>query len=250
MAFEEEQKVGAPEWITTFSDMVSLLVTFFILIFTFSSIEAYDVFTFKQNILGTRGTVQQRAGSSAVAPPSNDAMFAKDVEHGARSPHTRPPDRLPVDLEEMGQKLTEGRIELDPKDVRDGISIRFDDRGAFAPGSTSVSPVLRAALEELADVMQHYPHRLVIEGFTDSEFKPSPRFPTAEALSCARARAAAEVLLESSTLARERLQVAGLATARPLNAGRTPLERTVNRRVEVRILALSAEAAVELERAR
>ena len=36
---------GAPPWITTFVDMVSLLVTFFILLFTFSSIREYDSVT-------------------------------------------------------------------------------------------------------------------------------------------------------------------------------------------------------------
>ena len=42
MAIEEDPGVeGAPEWITTFVDMISLLVTFFILLYTFSSIEEF-----------------------------------------------------------------------------------------------------------------------------------------------------------------------------------------------------------------
>ena len=35
----EEAKEGAPEWMVTFADMMSLLLTFFVLLLSFSSIE-------------------------------------------------------------------------------------------------------------------------------------------------------------------------------------------------------------------
>lgn len=250
MAIEEDPGVeGAPKWITTFVDMVSLLVTFFILLYTFSSIEEFETFTFPENILGTRGLIENDGGSSMVDPPEHDVMSAIDIARGATVPHSRPPQELPGNLEEMGQKLTESHIEFDPKRVTDGLVIRFGAAASFRPGSVEVNAVLHRALGELARTMEHYPHLLVVEGFTDSEFKPSPAYRTPEGLGCARAAAAASVMLEESELSPKLLQIAGLGMQRPLNGNDSPTERTANRRVEIRIVALdeSRAGAVELE---
>ena len=244
MAYQEDPGIeGAPEWITTFVDMISLLVTFFILLFTFSSIEEFDVFKVPKNLIGSRGIMESRGGDTAADPPDYDIMSAMDVARGARIPHVRSQDSLAENLEEMGQKLTAAHLEFDPTASLDGIVIQFGAAAAFRPGSTGVSPTLRKSLAELGRTMEDYPNRVVIEGFTDSEFKPTARFPTAEALSCARAMAAAEAMLEGTGLASELVQIAGLGMARPLNANRTPSARTANRRVEVRILSLDRQRA-------
>ena len=166
MAIEVDEGIeGAPPWITTFVDMISLLVTFFILLFTFSSIEEYDTFTFKQDILGTRGTIESQRGPNAIDPPKEDVMSAMDVARGAAIPHSRPPEMLSENLEEMGQKLTDEHIEFDAKKVQDGIVLRFGPAASFKPGSAQVNAVLEQALVELAGVMQYYPAPARRRGF-------------------------------------------------------------------------------------
>jgi flagellar motor protein MotB len=98
-------------------------------------------------------------------------------------------------------------------------------------------------------VLENYDYRIVVEGFTDGAFKPSPSFPTAEALSLARAGAAADVLTGSSSLSPMLVQVAGLGARRPRSGNATAAERTANRRVEIRIQSLSRQrkAALEVE---
>ena len=58
---------GAPPWITTFVDMVSLLVTFFILLYTFSSIREFDTFTYPKNIMSTSGVIDGSASDTIEA---------------------------------------------------------------------------------------------------------------------------------------------------------------------------------------
>jgi len=241
---EEEEMEGAPEWITTFVDMISLLVTFFILLFTFSSIDMYESFSFATNITGTRGIFDNK-GHSQIEPPDNDFMKAMDIRRGAEVPHARPADKLPESLETMGQKLTEDDIEFNPLDTADGLVIRFDENTAFRPGSAEVSPQLRKALTQLGEVMENYPQMMVLEGHTDSHFSPSPRYPNAEALSCARASAAAQVIIETTEMSPERLQITGFGSRAPLNNNATPSERTANRRVEVRILSMDEQRALD-----
>ena len=57
---KKEKKVDsgpppAPEWVVTFTDMISLLVTFFVLLMTFSSLHAYDVLQIDAWFDGNRG---------------------------------------------------------------------------------------------------------------------------------------------------------------------------------------------------
>lgn len=237
---------GAPPWITTFVDMISLLVTFFILLFTFSSIREYDAFTFRSNITGTAGTFEGEAKTDMEAP-ADDLMMAYDLERGSRVPHSRPTDQLLENIEEMGQKLTQEHIQFDPQHIGNGLTIRFGERAGFSPGSTRVNSVLARALGEFGRTMQHYTLTIVVEGFTDSAFKPTPRYPTAEALSLARAREAAEVMLKGSGLPAELVQIAGLGTRRRRSdlAQDTAMGRRADRRVEVRIVALdSARASI------
>ena len=234
---------GAPPWITTFVDMVSLLVTFFILLFTFSAIQDFEVFTLPQQLVGTPG-LSKKSGDTIDAPEV-DVMQAMDNARGARNPHSRPKDQLSENLEEMGQKMTEEHLELDASNVADGLRITFDERGAFAPGSAVVNPVLAKSLREFGGVMEHYRHMVVVEGFTDSQFKPTSRYPSAESLSLARAAAAAKVILESSNTSAHLLQVSGMGASGG-EPSETSLDRRRKRRVEVRILSLSKARAAAI----
>jgi len=61
---EEEEEAGAPEWMVTYSDSITLLVTFFVLLLTFSSIEAEDFSNMASAIVGW--------GKTGVMDPSRN----------------------------------------------------------------------------------------------------------------------------------------------------------------------------------
>lgn len=244
---EEEEGGGAPEWIVTFSDMISLLVTFFVMLMSFSTMEKRQ----EMVVVGAfekpkRGVIETVKRPDAVPPPAKDRMSSVHPVRGARNPHSRPDEALTENLEEMGQKPTDEHLAMDFSQMADGLQLGFDQRGNFAPGSAEVSPMLRKSLAELGRIMQHYGHLVVVEGFTDSAFVPTPTYPTPEALSAARAAAAAQVMIEESGLTPSMVQIAGLGASRPLGKADTAVGRSKDRRVEVRIVALSKHRAAHL----
>jgi len=243
---------GAPEWIVTFTDMISLLVTFFVLLMTFSSIEDFDRLKVDGWLGSTRGVLRNVGGHLAREAALDDIVAATDILRGADVPHTRPPEALQENIEEMGQRETEDHLPYDFNDIADGLQIRFGDDCAFAPGSTEVNEELRRSLGELARILQHYPHLVVVEGYTDAAFRPTPRWPTAEALSVGRARAAVRTMLAESELSPRLLQLAGRGTESPRADDATPEGRRSNRRVEVRVISLSRARVdfIEAERER
>ncbi len=245
---EEEVPAGAPEWIVTFSDMISLLVTFFVMLMSFSTMEEKEEMVVTAAFSNAnRGAVRNLKGHSAQEPPKDDWMQATHPLRGALKPHVRPSEELEENVEEMGQKATDEHVELDFSQSLDGLQISFGREASFAPGSVVVTPHLRQSLVELGRVLENYAHMVVVEGFTDSEFRRTPEFATPEALSSARAGAAAEIMVGASNLGTDVVQIAGLGTMRPRKPNDTAINRTANRRVEVRILSLSKARAQKLE---
>jgi chemotaxis protein MotB len=237
---------GAPEWVVTFTDMISLLVTFFVLLMTFSSLSEYDLLRVSAFLSGTRGILES-SGHTLIKNPQDDYLAAIDIERGALKPHSRPAEELPENLAEMGQRLTEDRLEVRLEDVADGLVIEFGARASFSPGSAQVTPDLEQSLVELGDVLGVYPHMVVVEGFTDTAFKPTAAYPTADALAFARASNAARVLVASTGLDANQVQVAGLGQDHPRADESTAEGRQRNRRVEVRVISLSTTRAAHLE---
>jgi len=240
---------GAPLWITTFVDMVSLLVTFFILLYTFSSVREFDTFTYPKNIVSTSGIFKGES-SDTIDAPADDLMLGMDLKRGSRKRHTRPVNELRESMEDMGQALTEEHIPVDLRRVGDGMQVGFPSHAGFAPGESTANLALEKALVELADTMQYYPLMIVVEGHTDDAFVPSPRYPDADALSIARARSAADILARQGGFDPSLIMLEAHADRRPRNPeASSPRERTVNRRVEVRIVSMSkdriASAALE-----
>ena len=244
----EEPPAGAPEWIVTFSDMVSLLVTFFVMLMSFSTMDQREAMVVLEAFAESRGgIVENEAGHSAVEPPAQDRMSAVHPARGADRPHARPDEALAESLVEMGQRDDDEHLAIDLSQVVDGLLIRFGPEAGFAPGSAEVRPALRRSLGELGRTLAPYGHLVVVEGFTDAAFAPTPQHPSPEALSAARAAAAAQAMLEASSLDPVRVQIAGLGAARPLAPDDTAGERSMNRRVEVRVLSLSKSRAARAE---
>lgn len=248
---EPKPSEGAPDWIVTFADMISLLVTFFILLLTFSSMEADEAFQVQGKMEGTTGTLAHSKGSSAITPPKMDVMLAMDAARGAQSPHSRPTEELLDQVaSKEGQRKTDEHQEVNLSAARDGLAIGYDDRASFQPGSVELSAYLKKSLAELGRVVEHYPQVLLIEGHTDDQFKPSAKYPTAAALSLGRAQAAAEHLLENSNLSRTQVQFSAHGANHPKAPNDTPEGRRTNRRIELRILSLSQARAASLKEER
>jgi chemotaxis protein MotB len=243
----DEAPLGAPEWVVTFTDMISLLVTFFVLLMTFSSLDSRDLLKIDSWLSRSASVLNEEEGSMVQETLDVDQITATDLLRGARQPHSRPREELLDNLEEMGRKLTKDHLRVDLSQHIDGLILEFNEDAAFAPGSTVVTPELEKSLREAALVLQHYPFMVVVEGTADGEFRATSKYPTPEAISCARASAAAAVMLGYGGLQPEVVQIAGLGDTAPRGDDETAEGRRANRRVRVRVLSLSKMRAGHLE---
>jgi len=222
-----EEHAHSESWLVSYCDMISLLVTFFLMMMTFSTNQTADVREVGVGLLKGRGGIWNTKLYFPVhedVDPQTVGAIARDVA-----------------------KLSEDQKDGSRSNVReqtDGFSMSFDLASSFAPGSAVPTAALVKNLKTLGGFLQRYTQLVVIEGFTDDRFQPTPEFPDAESISIARAQAAAKALLEGSTISPEQVQIAGLGPIRPRAQNDTPLGRTSNRRIEVRILSLASQQLV------
>lgn len=222
-----EEHSHSESWLVSYCDMISLLVTFFLMMMTFSTKESADVREVGVGLLRGRGGIWNTKLYFPVheeVDPQTVSAIARDVA-----------------------KLSEDQKDGSRSNVReqtDGFSMSFDLASSFAPGSAVPTAALVQNLRTLGSFLQRYTQLVVLEGFTDDRFQPTPDFPDAQAISVARAQAAAKVLLENSMISPEQVQISGLGPLRPRALNDTPLGRTSNRRIEVRILSLASQQVV------
>ncbi|PCI27926.1 MAG: hypothetical protein COB67_07475 [SAR324 cluster bacterium] len=210
MAIEEECECNCGEerveWIYTYGDMVTLLMIFFILLWSMSSTE-----TQKFNAV---------AASFKGGPPASPFQFSG----------------LPTFMESIESSLKKSEIaEVTDITVDDrGITVSFSDSVMFRRGSGKPTTAGEEIIEQFSKILHAIPNRVIIEGHTDDIPVSSAQYPSNWELSGARSASIAR-LLEQFGIRRHRMEIAGYASTRPKVANDTDELRGLNRRIDILI---------------
>lgn len=227
---EDEVEKGAPAWMATFSDLATLLLTFFVLLLSFAEM---DVQAFKTML----GSVKDAFGVQKETPGSYQAVSAQAVSLDVVE---NPPigHRLTETEADAVAKLQRIIQQLDLQDDVDvfltnrGVSVRLKDRLLFATASDDLADEALPLLDRIGELADEFPGGLSIEGHTDDRPIQSSRFPSNWELSSARATAALRYLQETTELGVDTLRVVGFADTKPVVEGDDEEARAKNRRVE------------------
>lgn len=110
--------------------------------------------------------------------------------------------------------------------------------GLFESGSVTINSNYFSVIKKIADVVQRYGKGAVVSGHTDNVPIRTARFPSNWHLSVDRARSVASYL-QSALASNRAIDVQGLGDAEPIADNNTPEGRSLNRRVEIKILLTS-----------
>jgi chemotaxis protein MotB len=237
----EPEPPGAPEWVVTFTDMISLLVTFFVLLMTFSSMREYDLIKVRGILQMGRGVIEDQDGDRTVRAPEDDVMSNTDPLTGSQNPSVRTHDE---ESSETVRTQREQEKLRDLADIADGILVQWGAEASFAAGSTRPNRTLHEALLDVAQTLLPYEHAIVVEGHAAPDHVASPLYPDAFSISLARAEACMRILVDEGGIDPARVQVAAYSATRAKALNDTPAGRNHNRRVELRLLSLPRDRAI------
>ncbi|HON12636.1 MAG TPA: flagellar motor protein MotB [Treponema sp.] len=233
---ESEGGGGAPEWIVTYSDMVTLLLTFFAALFNVSEVDEVQL---QQMIssLNNIGMGAMEGGATLTAGRNadlgNTIMSLPSSEKG-RSLSTAKKKATSLFAPEV--KSNKIRVTVDER----GLVISLASDAFFAPASARVN------IEETRDILlrlgallnseELQKRKFRIEGHTDSSpVDPNGPWPSNWELSTARSINVLKYLTDIG-VEEKRFQVAGFADTVPIASNDTPEGRAYNRRVDIVIL--------------
>jgi chemotaxis protein MotB len=220
----------------TFSDVISLLVTFFVLILTFSTMEILEFQKLAGALRGGFGIMSAEFESNRGALFRKDALRTDRIRaKGATEPFMRDMEDMRRDIEDMmvKEKLDQ---ELRIDEIEGGLRIRIDGDRIFDPNSDRIRPDFDWVVEELGEIMGYYPNHIVVEGHTDDTFTGSSRFPKGYELAGRMSQAVADALIEAGSMLPERVGTASYGATRPIVSNANPRGRARNRRVDILIL--------------
>jgi chemotaxis protein MotB len=222
-------------WMVTFSDLITLLLTFFVLLLSMSSMDTKIVKTFFTIFKGATGPLElsEQGEVSAIR------HVVEQLRDTMVSPAELDSDTLRGLLfkyqSEEGQPLR-GRMTGDDLEVvesRRGVRLRFKDRVFFDAGSAELRAEALPVLERLGEVVRHSRFRVSVEGHTDNAAIHTARFPSNWELSLARAVEVVSFVSQEGNLSANRFRVGGFGPSRPLVPNSTAENRQRNRRIEI-----------------
>ncbi|QJA06929.1 OmpA family protein [Thermosulfurimonas marina] len=229
MAKEEPEKCkcegGAPQWMTTFSDLMSLLMCFFVLLLSFSEM---DVAKFKEVAGSLREAFGVQREEVVFQTPKGLDIVSREFE--ARFTVEELLERLKAAVK---LELIKGQIQIES--LEDRVVLRLNNRLVFPPGSAELTPQAKHVLDALGQVFKLFDGEIVVAGHTD-DTPPRGRFRSNWELSAARAVAVVEYLLKKGYVYPEQISAVGYGPSRPLYPNDTPEHRQANRRVEIILL--------------
>jgi chemotaxis protein MotB len=210
---------GAPLWMTTYSDMVTLLLTFFVLLLSFSTVEkkkfeeALVSIKDAMGILEKQMSVVQKPVDKIVSP---QIRFENSVERAVKN------------LQEIPELRDEISFEKDDE----GVHVRISNPLLFNSGEAELRTSSRSVLDTVGSVLAENIYKIVIEGHTDNVPINNDDYHSNWELSAARAVSLVEYFIGSG-MAPHRFQAVAYGEYQPLAENTTNEGRATNRRVEI-----------------
>lgn len=222
MAEEEDDAPTAPFWLITYSDMVTLLLTFFVMIVAMSEIKKENLMEALSYFSG-RTSVFNNSQPIPVVPQKTAEDAAKDRAEKVESL-----------IEFVEGEALQDKVEINYKE--ESIHIVITDSVMFSSGSSALQETAERVLNLVAAVTQDTTESISVIGHTDDRPIRTSQYPSNWELSAARAASVVRFLLvQDNSLPPNRYQAIGKGQYDPVDTNDTPEGRARNRRIELLI---------------
>jgi chemotaxis protein MotB len=226
----EDEHENLERWLITYADLITLLLAFFIMMYTFSKQDAqkYEEVSHSLRTIFKGGSGVLKAGSG-----TGSSLINPFVKAGAGGEIKK---ELEDQVSAMADTLDEGHTISVLADER-GIVIRVTDRTFFDPGKAELKDTARDALRKIAPILEKSKSQVRIEGHTDNVPINTSEFKSNWELSTRRATEVVRYLIERYNFPPDRICASGYAEYRPVAANDTSVNRALNRRIEIVLMS-------------
>ena len=264
---EDTPPAGAPAWMATFSDLMNLLLCFFVMLFAMSSIEeaklqefvaamnnTFSVFDGGASAIGDGFLISNGVSQlneldqyiNSTGKTADSETDGEDFNEFEMSPEAMEEILQDQMLQENEERVEEMEEALRENDIADEVEVSFTAQYVkltmnggllFDSGSAQLKDEAKLIIDKVGLMLERYGNggSIEIEGHTDNVPMKSAQYPSNEELSSARALSVFYYLLDTTSLDPINLKHAGMGERVPIADNATPEGRSRNRRVEILI---------------
>ncbi len=227
---EEEKKEkpvleepSAPFWMVTYGDMVTLLMVFFILILSFSTIQLEKFKGAMSSMKGALGVLPENISTYKKSNPNYE-----DFETKQRQDIIETMNEVEEVLEKMGLSAN-----VDLEFTGEGVMVRMGDDLLFDSGKALIKNAATPVLDIVLQAFKGKFKDIYVEGHTDNVPISSAKYPSNWELSAGRSMSVIKYLNRKGKIPPRQLAAVGHGEHRPLVNNNTRANRAKNRRVEI-----------------
>jgi len=223
--FDEDEDLG--RWLLTYADLITLLLAFFIVMYSMSQLDAKRFGKVTEALQGAL-----RGGDSVMRSKDSDNT---KTGHGL----------LNIGNLRMIQKYVEEKFKtLGKRDVIEtelterGLVVHIMDQALFNEGSANLQSKARTILDLISETITLLPNHIRVEGHTDDKPINTPVYPSNWELSSARATEVVRYFTNNHAIPPHKISALGYGEYRPVMPNNSIENRARNRRVDIVILTM------------
>lgn len=259
-----KQNKGAPKWMVTYSDLVTLVLVFFILLFSMSQIDLVKfesitesfqsraILDFlpsavpSENISGDNGLDVGGPTTDEEDDESKDDV-AEEIDVDGLIDHLeeweKKADALAKLMENVEAFLQEESLGdvISATRTEEGVILVLQDSILFESAEAQILDSGRPFLDEVGHLLKGISNNVRVEGHTDNRPISTYRYPSNWELSGARAGSVVRYFIEEHDIDESRFLIAGYGDTRPVVENKGPKDWSKNRRVEIVIFDTNYE---------
>ncbi len=224
---DEAEHENLERWLLTYSDLITLLLAFFIIMYSMSKVDTAKferVSRALQSVLRGNSQAILLGNASLLEENSGDG----GIGSGDLKVLKRSFDKM------LADQGLEGKITATLE--KRGLVIRIAESTFFDLGSADLMPQAASVLDLITELITKIPNHIRVEGHTDNLPIKSARYPSNWELSVNRATVCVRYLIEKHGFNPEKIAALGYGEYRPIASNDTVDGRNKNRRVDIIVL--------------
>lgn len=254
---------GAPLWLATFADLMSLLMCFFVLLLSFATMDANKFRKMSESMENAFGVQRDipateiPMGTSIIAQHFSPAQTSPSPLEQIKQAANQQSSKLDVSVEDMeevkqkvlqakiveiedqadkieaslAQEIGEGLVSVETENLK--IIIRINEKGSFPSGGAELKKGFSPVMEKITKAVNDSTGIVHVAGHTDNIPISTDWYRSNWELAASRAVTVAHFMLETKGTNPDRIVVEGYAETKPLFANDSAENRAKNRRVEI-----------------
>jgi len=231
-----EKKQISQGWLTTYSDLVTLILTFFVLLYSFSAIDTLRfkkiAYSLQNALLGGNQTILEYNQNTGDVPVIGENLATETDSLNTTGENAMSTYDAVVDFIEKNSLAEFVNVKGETR----GVVIEFKDKILFDTGKADIKQEGIPVLMKVAELLRSLSSPIIIEGHTDNVPIHTAQFPSNWELSAARALKVLWYMTENRQLDPKRFSIAAYGEYSPIASNDTEEGRAQNRRVNMVIV--------------